>query len=77
MCRNFDRSIDRLPPISELAGVQARLRNLGFHAGRISGELDDDTRDAIEQFQRKRSLPITREPDDATVAKLRAEYEAT
>lgn len=63
--------IGYLDPIDEVSGIQHRLNNLGFNCGSPGGELNDETRDAIRQFQTKYKLEVTGEPDDATKAKLR------
>jgi N-acetylmuramoyl-L-alanine amidase len=35
----------------DLTGVQARLNNLGFDAGPVTGQMNDQTRAAIQEFQ--------------------------
>ncbi len=45
-----------LDPIDTVSGVQARLLNLGFYDGSISGVLDSDTEDAIMAYQKKKGL---------------------
>ncbi len=56
-----------LPDIELLAGVQVRLRNLGYYRGTTAGEfLDDATRYALRDFQLDNGLPPTGEPDTAT-----------
>jgi hypothetical protein len=62
--------LGRLPPITEIAGVQARLNNLGFDCGGVSGELDDQTRDALRAFQERIGLLAEGEPDEETRADL-------
>jgi hypothetical protein len=59
-----------LDPISEVSGLKARLANLGCYRGPIDGNLDDDTKQAISAFQRKKGLPVTGVADDATKALL-------
>lgn len=44
-------------PITEVSGVQTRLQNLGYYLGEVDGELTDETRDAITDFQRAEDLP--------------------
>ena len=43
--------IGHLDPITEVSGVQARLILLGFELSKISGEIDEDTKLAIQTFQ--------------------------
>lgn len=49
--RHFELRLGELDPVTSIRGVQARLDNLGFEC-EATGELDDDTREAIEDFQR-------------------------
>ncbi|MFY0536198.1 peptidoglycan-binding domain-containing protein [Nannocystis pusilla] len=55
-------------------GAQARLGQLGFYHGRVSGELDDATALALWGLQLREGLPATGELDAATQAKLRELY---
>jgi hypothetical protein len=59
-----------LDPITELAGVQKRLNNLGYFCGDPDGTLNDDTIIALCDFQIRFGLEESGEADDATVAKL-------
>jgi len=43
--------VGHLDPIQEVAGVQARLANLGYYAGPINGQLDEATLRAISTFR--------------------------
>jgi hypothetical protein len=58
--------LGRLPPISEIMGVQARLNNLGFDCGGVSGELDEKARDALRAFQERVGIEVDGEPNDET-----------
>ena len=62
--------LGELDPVSEISGIQARLNNLGFACGELSGELDDATREALRDLQRRFDLAVTGEPDPATRARL-------
>lgn len=62
--------LGHLDPLEEISGVQARLENLGFLAGEITGELDDHTREALQVFQMTFGLDPTGELDDVTRQKL-------
>jgi Putative peptidoglycan binding domain len=64
-----------LPPIDQIAGVQARLHNLGLLGPEFSGELDVETRRALLRFQDRNGLECTGELDGATRAKLRGDYQ--
>lgn len=59
-----------LDPISEVSGVQMRLRNLEFYGGEANGELSDETQSAIEEFQRHHGLEPTGKLDAATRSKV-------
>jgi N-acetylmuramoyl-L-alanine amidase len=58
-----------------LAGVQARLRNLGYDPGTTEGQLGPETAAAIEAFQRDRGLAPTGEIDEALLSALRSGHE--
>jgi hypothetical protein len=63
--------LGNLDPVEETSGVQARLNNLGFGDGKVSGVLDEKTADALRAFQIKYGLSVTGEADAATREKLR------
>lgn len=50
-------------PVNEITGIQHRLSNLGYSC-QPTGELDDDTREAISRFQKAAGLTVTGEPDE-------------
>ena len=62
--------LGHLDPLETIAGVQARLNNLGFKCGPVNNELQDGTRAGISAFQAANGLSATGEPDAATLAKL-------
>jgi len=43
--------LGHLDPVDTTTGAKARLKNLGFYAGEINDEIDDDTKKAIGDFQ--------------------------
>lgn len=53
-------------PVEYTSGVQARLGNLAYYFGEVTGSMDDETSDAISDFQRAKGLPETGEADQAT-----------
>jgi hypothetical protein len=63
-------------PIGYGSGVQARLKNLGYYLGEITGQIDDETRLALRRFQRDHGLEETGEADEATRAALEAAHES-
>jgi N-acetylmuramoyl-L-alanine amidase len=72
----WDLDIGHVNPVNYVSGVQCRLKNLGFYQGDISGRLDDETRNAIRDFQAAHGLEITGEPDAATRDALVAEHQS-
>jgi type VI secretion system secreted protein VgrG len=56
--------------VTEISGVQARLRNLGYYFDPLDGQLSDNTRDAVRHFQQDMGLPVTGDPDAQTQAVL-------
>ena len=59
-----------LNPMDDISGIQNRLQNLGYDCGSEVGVLNDQTRQALRDFQRNHQIKITGEPDAATKAKL-------
>lgn len=66
--------LGHLDPVSEVSGAQARLGQLGFYHGPVSGELDEATALALWGFQLREGLTASGELDEATQAKLRDAY---
>ncbi len=64
-------AIGHLEPAETVGGVQARLNNLGFTCGNVTGAWNKETQDAMQRFQQKHGLPITRQPTVALQEKLR------
>jgi len=62
--------LGHMDPVDEVAGVQARLRNLGYDCWDADGVLGPDTAAALRDFQRKHNLQGTGQPDPATRQKL-------
>jgi len=57
-------------PLEKTSGVKARLRNLHYAAGPGTEEVDEQTADAIREFQMRYGLPVTGEIDGAIRDKL-------
>jgi type VI secretion system secreted protein VgrG len=67
--------VEPLPPIDELAGIRARLNNLGYPPGPVDEpDLDPTTQSALESFQTDNDLPRTGEPDAETREALLAKH---
>ncbi|MHC4502607.1 MAG: PGRP and LysM peptidoglycan-binding domain-containing protein [Planctomycetota bacterium] len=63
-------NLRQLDPADEPSGVQQRLNNMGYDAGKVDGTLNDQTRSALSRFQADNDLEPTGELDDETVKKL-------
>jgi putative peptidoglycan binding protein len=50
---------DAASPLRQLSAVQRILNEYGYGPIRVSGILDDDTRDGIARFERDHNLPVT------------------
>lgn len=58
--------IGALDPIDTMTGVQARLHNLGYLDGEVTGAMNDETRRALRDFQRSLGHDPTGELDGET-----------
>jgi hypothetical protein len=54
-----DPIADAINPLRQLSAVQRILNEFGYGPIRVSGILDDDTREGIARFERDHNLPIT------------------
>jgi hypothetical protein len=68
----FKLDLGHIDPIDTIAGVQGRLRALGYSCGDDDGELGMATRQAIFRFQKDNDLSPSGDLDDAVRAKLQA-----
>lgn len=66
--------IGHLQPVESIAGYQARLQNLGYYKGPVSGTETEATRAAIRRFQGAEELDATGEADRATLDALLARH---
>jgi N-acetylmuramoyl-L-alanine amidase len=64
--------LGHLDPIDKVSGVKARLTNLGFVCAKIDDNVDEETKNAVRNFQIVHRLPVTGEIDDQTKALLLA-----
>ena len=64
-----------IDPSNEVSGVQHRLSNLGYDCGPDIGAMNEDTKQALLDFQRDNKLERTGEIDAATKAKLEEIYD--
>ncbi len=61
----YEFTLGDLEPVDAVRGLQKRLKNLGFLAGRLSGAYDDATTAAVRDFQRHYALANTSGQVDA------------
>jgi hypothetical protein len=54
-----DPSADVMNPLRQLSAVQRILNDFGYGPIRLTGILDDNTREGIARFERDHNLPIT------------------
>jgi hypothetical protein len=54
-----DPSADATNPLRQLSAVQRILNDFGYGPIRVSGILDDNTREGIVRFERDHNLPVT------------------
>jgi hypothetical protein len=59
--------IGRMHPADDSTGWQARLNNLGYHAGEIGKAAPEDVRSAVEEFQCDFGLPVVGLQEDGTL----------
>ena len=65
---------EQLEPEDNPKGIQKRLQNLGYYAGKIDGELGAMTKEAIYKFQKLHSLPLTGEINSEFVEKVNNKF---
>jgi hypothetical protein len=69
--------IGHLNPVDEdttdqkVSGAQARLNNLGYDCGEVTGQMNEETREAIKAFQADEGKDQTGNLDDETCRLLR------
>jgi hypothetical protein len=61
----YELNFGELNPVNEVSGIQQRLRNLGYGC-EITGEMDEATQQALQEFKNDRKLPNGSQIDDAT-----------
>lgn len=57
---------------AKVKDLQARLRQIGWYAAKVTGTYDATTEKAVAGFQAKRELPVTGSVDAPTLEKLRS-----
>ncbi|MFO0549642.1 MAG: type VI secretion system tip protein TssI/VgrG [Polyangiaceae bacterium] len=73
--RDFKFRVEEIPAIDLIAGVQTRLKALGYYDGATNGDsIDAPTAAALRAFQRDHDLNVSGQIDDATKAALVERY---
>jgi len=68
--QEFLLKIGYLDPVDTLTGWRARLNNLGYKAGKVDGEENEELQSAIEEFQCDHGLKVDGIVGPKTQAKL-------
>lgn len=66
----YELQLGYMNPVDDIAGAKGRLKNLGYYKGTINANMDDETAEAIRQFQERTGLPVTGELDGPTQGAL-------
>ncbi|RMF77867.1 MAG: hypothetical protein D6744_10830, partial [Planctomycetota bacterium] len=69
----YDLNLGGLEPVSTWKGVQTRLKNMGL-ACEVTGEDDDQTLDAVNEFLASEGMPGVEQLDDATRKKIEEKH---
>lgn len=69
----YDLDLGGLDPVSTWKGVQTRLKNLGL-ACELTGQRDQQTMDAVNEFRAANGLAASAELDEATRALLQRKH---
>ncbi|PRP91450.1 putative peptidoglycan binding domain protein [Enhygromyxa salina] len=71
----YELELGGLDAVETIRGAQARLTNLGYGCP-SSGQLDDDTRAALEAFQADHEVSVSGELDEPTIAALAEHHDS-
>lgn len=66
----YHLKLGNLDPLDLPSGIQQRLNNLGYDCGGEMGEIGDQTKEALKEFQADNNLNVSGEADAGTKAKL-------
>jgi hypothetical protein len=69
LAASFEKFL-RGPPDLTVRAAQVLLSYLGYEPGKVDGMMGKYTRSAMNAFQEDRGLPVTRDLDDVTFARL-------
>ncbi len=60
-----------MEPVENVYGLKSHLSNLGYDCGTVDDQFDDQTKQALIDFQQDHDLPQSGENDAATQNRLR------
>jgi len=69
----FELDLGGLDPVAEITGVQSRLANLGYPV-EVTGQWDEESAEALKQYQTAKGLKPTGEVDEQIRKKLEEEH---
>jgi hypothetical protein len=64
-----------LDPVTETTGLKARLASLGYDPGEIDDNMNEQTKQALVEFQLANFLDPTGEPDEETLETIRTLFD--
>ena len=68
---SYDFNLGHMNPVDDIHGIQSRLQNLGhYKPQQLTGEMDEETAEAIRRFQAEAGLQVTGDSDSATLDML-------
>ncbi|MCG8314639.1 MAG: peptidoglycan-binding protein [Pseudomonadales bacterium] len=74
--QNFHAKLNQLDTVESIAGLQARLNNLGYNAGPVDGILGRKTKSATRKFQTQHKLMVDGISGPQTQSKLTAIHQS-
>lgn len=72
--QKFTLKLGGLGPVTDVAGAQARLANLGHYGGKVDGKIGPITRKAVTEFQKLQGIKESGELDKSTTDALAKAY---
>ena len=73
----FQIAIGMMDPVNETIGLKKRLANMGYLDNDPDSEMNEATRQALSRFQRDAGIPVTGEPDEATLRQIERLHDTT
>lgn len=70
----YEIELGELDPVTEISGIQGRLKNLEFYNGDVDGKINSALEISIGNFQKQYNLEETGKPDKSLQDKLQEVY---